>query len=99
MSEQYGTQFSTKQRRSRKTNAANQENGKQTPAAQRPADNDTEAWRAYWKAQGQPWRTELEIDKERQKYLAERREIKPDFKQGIYPFKAWFKMSLNQCDN
>jgi len=35
--------------------------------AARPANSDNEAW----KAQGQPWRTELEIDKERQKFLAE----------------------------
>src|SRR6266487_2366510 len=38
-------------------------------------------------AQGQPWRTEPEIDEERQKYLAERRSIKPDIEQGIFPFK------------
>jgi hypothetical protein len=33
-----------------------------------PNDN-TQAWKAYWKAQGQPWCTESEIDVERQKYL------------------------------
>ena len=42
MSEQDGTQSSTKQRRSRKTNLAIQENGKHTPAAQRPANDDAE---------------------------------------------------------
>lgn len=51
-----------------------------------PAD-DREAWRAYWKAQGQPWRTEPEIDEKRQKCLAERRNIAPNVEQGIYPFK------------
>ncbi len=35
-----------------------------------------------------PWRTEPEIDLERQKFLAERLAIKPDIKNGIYPFKA-----------
>ena len=87
MSEQDGTQSSTKQRGSRKTNITNQENDKQAPATQRPANNDKEAWKAYWKIQGQPWRIEPEIDAERQQYLTERRHIKPDIAQGIYPFK------------
>ncbi|SRR6266849_5623058 len=65
MSEQDAVQSSTKQRRSHKTSTANQQNGKQAPAAQRPANDDIEAWKAYWKAQGQPWRTEPEIDTER----------------------------------
>jgi hypothetical protein len=54
---------------------------------QRPTTDDTEAWKVYWKAQGQPWRTEPEIDNERQKYLAERHRITPNIEQGIYPFK------------
>jgi uncharacterized protein YjbI with pentapeptide repeats len=87
MSEQDGTQSTTKQRRSRKTNTAHQQNGKQAPAAQRPDNDDKEIWKAYWKTKGQPWRTEPEIDAERQKYLAERRSINPSMKQGIYPFK------------
>ena len=33
---------------------------------QRPTTNEEEAWKAYWKAQGQEWRTEPEIDAERQ---------------------------------
>jgi len=49
--------------------------------------SDKKAWKAYWKAQDQPWRTEPEIDAERQKYLAERRNITPDIEYGIYPFK------------
>jgi hypothetical protein len=48
---------------------------------------DTDAWKTYWKAQGQPWRTEPEIDADRQRYLAERRAIVPDIEKGIYPFK------------
>src|SRR5438105_4537353 len=87
MREQDGKQSSTKQRRGRKTNTANQQNGKQTNAAQHPANNDTEAWKVSWKEQGQEWRTELEIDAERQKYLEERRKVVPDIIQGIYPFK------------
>jgi pentapeptide repeat protein len=61
--------------------------GTQTPVMQRPSNDNDEAWKAYWKAQGQPWRTEPEIDAERQKYLAERRAIIPNIEQGIYPFK------------
>src|SRR6266478_1249550 len=87
MSEQDGAQSSIKQRKTRKTNTVNQENVKQALAVQRPANDDTEAWKAYWKTQGQSWRTEPEIDEERQKHLAECRSISPDIKQGIYPFK------------
>ena len=48
-------------------------------------NDDKVTWKAYWKALGQPWRTEPEIDTERKKYLAERRNITPDIKKGIYP--------------
>src|SRR3989440_12986486 len=33
------------------------------------------------------WRTEPEIDSERQRFLAERLVIVPDIQRGIYPFK------------
>ncbi len=60
----------------------------QVTTLHRPITNDdNESWIAYWKAHGQPWRTEPEIDVERQKYLAERRNIQSDIIQGIYPFK------------
>src|SRR5437588_11389441 len=59
----------------------------QASTVQCPTSDDTEAWKVYWKAQGQPWRTEPEIDTERQHYLAERQRITPDIAQGIYPFK------------
>ena len=49
--------------------------------------DDAEAWKAYWREQGQPWRTEPEIDEERQHYLAERRTSPIDVHKGIYPFK------------
>jgi uncharacterized protein YjbI with pentapeptide repeats len=53
----------------------------------RPKDDNREAWQAYWAAQGTPWRTEPEIDEERQAYLADRRAVKPDIEKGIYPFR------------
>ncbi len=53
---------------------------------QRPID-DKEAWKAYWEQQGQPWRSEPEIDAERQSYLSMRRKIPPDIERGSYPFK------------
>src|SRR6266702_1017481 len=59
----------------------------QSSTLKHPTTDDREEWRTYWKAQGQPWRTEPEIGAERQKYLAARRAIIPDIKQGIYPFK------------
>jgi uncharacterized protein YjbI with pentapeptide repeats len=58
-----------------------------TPAILRPLNDDKVAWPAYWIYQGQSWRTEPEIDSERQKYLDERRHIIPDMKEGMYPFK------------
>jgi uncharacterized protein YjbI with pentapeptide repeats len=53
----------------------------------RAVPNDFNSWNAYWIAQGMPWRTEPEIDAERQRFLAERRTIQPDIEHGIYPFK------------
>jgi hypothetical protein len=53
----------------------------------RPRNDDTEAWRIYWRSQEHHWRTEPEIDVERQKYLTERRSIHPDIEKGIYPFR------------
>lgn len=37
----------------------------------------------------QTWRTEAEIDEERQKALTECLGVTPDYKKGIYPFKGW----------
>src|SRR5205814_359489 len=73
--------------RKRETGMSEQD-GRQASTLQRPTTNDDKkAWKAYWEQQRQPWRTEPEIDAERQKYLEERRRIEPDIKQGIYPFK------------
>jgi uncharacterized protein YjbI with pentapeptide repeats len=52
-------------------------------------------WREHWQAQGQLWRTEPEIDKQRQKELAQLRNIVPNIEQGIYPFK---EMKLSRAD-
>lgn len=41
--------------------------------SQRPTTTDTVIWHMYWERQGQPWRTQPEIDAERQKYLEQRR--------------------------
>jgi uncharacterized protein YjbI with pentapeptide repeats len=54
---------------------------------EKPTNDERDAWRAYWRQRGQPWRTEPEIPTERQAYLNERHGITPDIKQGIYPFK------------
>jgi uncharacterized protein YjbI with pentapeptide repeats len=52
---------------------------------ERPAPEGYNSWLDYWKAQGMPWRTEPEIETERQRYLAERRAVAPDIETGIYP--------------
>jgi uncharacterized protein YjbI with pentapeptide repeats len=46
-----------------------------------------DSWPDYWKAQRMPWRTEPDIDEERQAYLAARRAVKPNIEKGIYPFR------------
>ena len=63
------------------------QNGTQATTLQRPTTNDREAWEAYWKIQGQPWRTEPEIDLKQQEELNTCRKITPNVEQGIYPFK------------
>ncbi|GAC1354203.1 MAG: hypothetical protein NVSMB38_32040 [Ktedonobacteraceae bacterium] len=61
---------------------------KQASTLQRPTTNSNqEAWKTYWKSQGQLWRTEPEIDKKRQEQLAHHRTIVPDIRKGMYPFK------------
>ncbi len=60
-----------------------------------PQKDDRAAWQAYWQQQGQLWRSEPEIDSDRQLYLAERLAIQPDVRQGIYPFKD---IKLNRAD-
>ncbi|HLX58011.1 MAG TPA: pentapeptide repeat-containing protein [Ktedonobacteraceae bacterium] len=69
------------------------QDGTQSPQAQ--VLNGREAWKTYWEARGQPWRTEAEIDAERQHYLAQCRAITPDPRQGAYPFKD---IALSRAD-
>jgi uncharacterized protein YjbI with pentapeptide repeats len=58
-----------------------------TTGSEQAAPNGFDSWQAYWTAQGMPWRTEPDIDEQRQHYLAARRMVQPDIKQGLYPFK------------
>src|SRR6266567_8955729 len=53
-----------------------------------PPRDDKEAWKAYWKEQGQPWRTEPEVDRERQHQLIVYQTTIPDIEKGSYPFKG-----------
>jgi len=55
---------------------------------------DEDKWKLRWWQQGQRWRTEPEIDAERQKYLEEQRN-KYDVIEHIYPFKD---IKLNRAD-
>ncbi len=48
--------------------------------------NEYDGWHKYWQAQGQPWRTEPEIDAQRQEELEACCAIVPDVQQGCYPF-------------
>src|SRR6266567_8607274 len=66
-----------------------------TSGEQHPSMQDREAWEAFWAEQGQEWRTEPEIDAQRQAELAARRSMTPDVAQGIYPFS---RMKLNRAD-
>ncbi len=49
---------------------------------QRPSTNDPDEWPAYWKALDQPWRTQPEIDGDRQNFLKKCLAIVSDL-QGI----------------
>jgi Pentapeptide repeats (8 copies) len=57
------------------------------PALAHPLPDGFASWPGYWTAQGMPWRTEPEIDEQRQAYLAERRTVASDIERGIYPFR------------
>src|SRR5262249_55943649 len=63
---------------------------------QRPTSNDDRVWwKAYWTAQGMQWRTEPEIDVERQQFLAEQRAMLPNLQHSLYPFKG---ITLTRAD-
>jgi uncharacterized protein YjbI with pentapeptide repeats len=72
-----------------------EQDGTQATPLLRPANDDKEAWKAFWEQHGLLWRTEPEIDTKRQKFLAERRTIEPDIEKGIFPFKD---MKLSRAD-
>ncbi len=55
--------------------------------AMRPTTSQRSAWGEYWQEVGQPWRTEPEIDAERQGYLRQRLAILVDLEEGVYPFR------------
>ena len=50
--------------------------------------HNSETWKAYWKEQGQPWRTEPTIDEERQQRLLSYYQGVVDIERGMYPFKG-----------
>lgn len=55
---------------------------------QHPAvDARDDAWRAYWAVRGWAWRTQPEIDEQRQAALGAQRAITPNSKKSVYPFK------------
>src|ERR1700730_12749512 len=64
------------------------QNGRQITAVQHLSAGNREAWRTYWQEQGQPWRTEPEIDGKRQEELMQRRTIAPNIAKGVYPFRG-----------
>jgi Pentapeptide repeats (8 copies) len=49
---------------------------------------DAEMWQAYWREQGQPWRSEPIIDEERQQRLLSYAQGGVDIERGRYPFKG-----------
>ncbi|GCE31377.1 hypothetical protein KDA_68610 [Dictyobacter alpinus] len=54
-----------------------------------------EEWSQYWQTRGFSWRTEPEIERERQAKLSQCRALIPDIERGIYPFKG---MKLSRAD-
>jgi uncharacterized protein YjbI with pentapeptide repeats len=62
---------------------------------ERPANTDPDAWQKYWEAQGQPWRTEPEIDAARQDYLTERYNNQQEPVYSAHPFAG---IKLDRAD-
>jgi uncharacterized protein YjbI with pentapeptide repeats len=63
------------------------------PPAARPARDDEQpisggdtAWSDYWAARGTPWRTEPEVDAQRQRFLADCRTRRPSWQLDGFPF-------------
>lgn len=62
---------------------------------QSPATREREEWQAYWARHEQPWRTEPEIEVERQEELRAHLSILPDVERGVYPFS---QVKLSRAD-
>jgi uncharacterized protein YjbI with pentapeptide repeats len=55
---------------------------------QRPTPEHSYRWHFYWTmVHKQPWRTEPEIDEERQRFLAARRDVSPNAAREDFPFR------------
>ncbi len=67
----------------------------QTTIQTRPTIADRTQWPDYWKAMGQTWRTEPEIDLDRQQFLRERLVIEVDLDEGVYQFRG---VKLHRAD-
>ncbi len=63
--------------------------------APQPSNMSRAEWAGHWKARGQEWRTEPEIDLARQQFLTERLAIEVDLDAGIYKFRG---VKLNRAD-
>jgi len=72
-----------------------EQDGRQATAIRYPSTEDAEAWNAYWKEHDQPWRTEPEIDTERQEELKGCLATESDIEKGKYPFK---RVKLSRAD-
>ena len=57
--------------------------------------HEAETWQAYWKEQGQPWRSEPLLVEERQQRLSVCTQGEIDIEHGKYPFKG---MCLSRAD-
>ncbi len=62
-----------------------------TPAEER------DRWVTHWRSQGQPWRSEPELDAARQTELADRRIVAAEVAQGSFPF-AGDELALTRAD-
>ena len=67
----------------------------ETSPRPRPGINDRAAWQGYWTERGQPWRTEPEIDRDRQGVLAAHLAAHLEDGQHPCPFKD---VSLTRAD-
>jgi hypothetical protein len=61
----------------------------------RPGASDRDAWQGYWRERGQPWRSEPEIDLDRQGVLVAHLAARPGSEPHSCPFKD---VSLTRAD-